>query len=494
MPHFPPFLRTLGLALILGFQPGLAQATTSAEALRLLRAGQVDGALTAARASLASSPEDMDAHELIIDILINQGLALAAEGAYVQLAEDNPEAAWAWTLRGRAATTSEAALEAYARALDLDPDEARAWTGRADVERALGQTESAIANYQRAQGLDPGLADAYSGLGALYIGEDRNREALEVCQAAIVAAPSDPEAYIAAASLAPDQALDFLSKGAAAVPDEPRLHSLLGHHLLAQGQLAEARASLEQALRLWPDYPPPALDLYMLGCMERGELDAAGRDSLYRANLLGRESPLASVDSLDQLAQRYPRCAIVLAGRGRVLNDLGRAPEAEAALREALAVSDSDPELKSYIQGSLGLLLMSKQEHEEAFALLDAARDRRLSDVDLAVAAGIVRANLEGPRTGAEDLAQTAGRFPTDSRPVMALATLLSTNGDGAAALTILERAVARNPDPGLLLALAGAARDQGDLEKTARALNQLSAVTGDPHWRELAQGLPSGD
>ena len=135
-----------------------------------------------------------------------------------------------------------------------------------------------------------------------------------------------------------------------------------------------------------------------------------------------------------------------------------------------------------------------------AYLVGGSVRDRLLShpsaasDVDLAVAAGIVRANLEGPRTGAEDLAQTAGRFPTDSRPVMALATLLSTNGDGAAALTILERAVVRNPDPGLLLALAGAARDQGDLEKTARALNQLSAVTGDPHWRELAQGLPSGD
>ena len=209
---------------------------------------------------------------------------------------------------------------------------------------------------------------------------------------------------------------------------------------------------------------------------------------------MGQEMPVAALDSLEQLASQSPGCSVVQAGLGLQRFQQGDAVGAEAALRKGLAAAGADPEAASWIQGSLGILLTSQRRHAEGLPLLDAACAVRTQDVDLAVAAGVARAHVEGPSAGAKALDQTARQFPADPRPVMALATLLASNGDLRAAYIVLERANKTMEDPSLLLALAGSAKDVGEIEAAASALKLLSQMTGDPTWQRAADRLLLGN
>ena len=57
----------------------------------------------------------------------------------------------------------EAALADYNRALQLDPEYALAYYGRALVHEALGNQEQAFADYDQAIQLEPGLSAAIDG-------------------------------------------------------------------------------------------------------------------------------------------------------------------------------------------------------------------------------------------------------------------------------------------------------------------------------------------
>ncbi|MEE2750626.1 MAG: tetratricopeptide repeat protein [Myxococcota bacterium] len=478
------------LLILLGTTPAWASSTAES----LLRRGDVDGALSTAQANIQAEATDLDSHEVLIDILINRGMAASAARAYEQLTTDNPGAAWAWSLRGRASQNPNEALKFYDKAIELDPSFARAWAGRGDVERALDRVDAARRDYKKTLKLDPSLARAWTGLGALYIQEGSFDQALETCEQAIAAAPHEPEAYLAAAQLAPQRALSFLEQGARAIPDEVRLHAALGHHLLGLGQHKEAARALQLAQQTWPDHPESARDLYILGCINRNELDSAGREELERSAALSMELPVAALDLLQELAIRYPSCNVVQAGLGHQLFRADRVAESESSLRKALAAAEPDPKAKSWNQGSLGMLLASQGRHAESLPLLQAASQSRSGDVDLAVAAGVAVANVEGPRAGAQALAQTAQQFPTNARPVMALATLLSSNGDTESAYTVLQRAASNFQDPNILLALAGAAKDAGHPSASAKALRELHHLTGDPTWLRAAKQLESAD
>jgi len=454
----------------------------------------VEGALAEARAAIVKEPDHVEAHEVVVDILVNRGMGATARSAYTQLTRDNPTAAWAWVLLGRASQDPASALEAYGTALELDPAQARAWAGRGDVQRALGESEAARTSYETAIAVDSTLARAYTGLGALQVQEGQLDEALATCELAIVSAPGDPEAYLAAAQLAPQRAQDFLAKGSRAVPDDVRLHTALGRIHLEAGNLPAASSAFASAQAVWPNHPDSARALYVIGCMERGQLDSQGRESLERAMLLGQEMPVAALDLLEALAKQAPRCNVVLAGLGLQQYQAGHVENAENSLLSALNAASPDPGATSWIQGSLGMLYASEGGHTKALPLLEAATAARPGDVDLAVAGGVARAHVEGPAAGARDLDQVARRFPGDPRPIMALASLLASNGDAQAAYTVLKRANAAHQDPTLLLALAGAARDAGNIPAAVQALRDLATMTADPTWSQAADRLNAGD
>jgi len=471
--------------LLLCGTSGVARADVG-PALELLRSGEVAEALATAEAEVLESPRDVPSHELIIDISMNLGLGYRVEARYLAVAEAMGEQAWAWTLAGRAATTAVAARAAYERALRADPSYARAQTGLGDVDRAEGELASAEARYWAAIAQDPGLAEAYTSLGGLLLALDRQAEALATCRQALVAVPGDPEAYLAAAQLDAATAETTLRKGVRQVPNDTRLHAALGDELLEGGQLDEAAASYRRSLALDPHQPDLVSAAILVEEVADGRLEAGVRESLRRAKALTGTSPVAAVDLVNQLALRHPDSFLVHMARGYVLAETGDRPGAERSLRRALLIRPSDPDA----QATLGLLLLSQGQGAEAWPLLDAARQERPRDVSVAISAAMARAQVQGPAAAAQDLAVTADRFPTDVRPVMALATLLNQLGNLEGAYTVLHRSVERFPHPTLLLAAAGAARDVGRDAEAATHLRTLADVTGEERWREAADDL----
>lgn len=61
------------------------------------------------------------------------------------------------------------ALEEYQKAVDLDPKDARVWSGMAGAYKALGQLDEAFRCMQRALAIDPRNASMHNNLGMLYV-------------------------------------------------------------------------------------------------------------------------------------------------------------------------------------------------------------------------------------------------------------------------------------------------------------------------------------
>ncbi len=443
---------------------------------RLLDHGDVLGALDSARALVEVEPRNVEAHELLIDIMMNLGLGVTAQDAYTQLAADwtgDPDALY---LLGRAALSADDARRAYDAALDLDVSHARSWMGMGAIHRAEGALVEATVAYGRALELDVTLAEAWSGLGASHVAQGQLDEAVNVARRAVVAVPEDPEAYLALAAFQPGQAEDYLRKGVASVPDEARLHGALGSTLLAKGDLSGARASYARALEIYPANAQLQLDVQRVDEREQGVIDAAGQQVLSEARQdAARGRAAATVGTLSALSDRHPRSVMVLLALGHAQAESGDLSAARSTLQRAHEL-DAD---NGDVQATLGLLFLSTGEAAKAEALLAGARDQRQSDVSLWLAHAMAVAATQGADAGIAALYVVAERFPLDGRPTMALAAQLDQAGRTEDAYQLLKAAVDRYPEPSLVIALAAAARDTGRTEEAAALLKQVSRITG---------------
>lgn len=452
----------------------------------LLRGNRVADALFEARAGVLTDPKDAESHELLIDILMNLGLGYEAQSSYQAFAQERPNDPLAWALLGRASLGIDESRSAYNKSMALDPRFGRAWMGLASIDRAEGNPGKAADKYRQAVAMDPSLAEAWTALGGLLIQEQRWDDAVANCHAAIKGAPKDPEAYLALAELRPEESLETLKAGVAAVPDEPRLYVALGRELLERGDYEQARASLRRALAIYPGEPQATLDLAVADELEAGVIDKPGRSTLARARALAAESPLAAKVELDALASSYPKSHLVLLARGHLHSEQGNTRAAEADLRKALQLAPKSPD----VQATLGLLYFSMEKYPEALALLTAARAQRPYDASLAISAGLSQVAVDGPAKGLKALDQVARQFPTDTRVIMAIVGVLSQAGDVQGAYTVLKRAVGVFPDPGLILTLAAAAKDLGRFSEAAELLRRMEGATGDPKYGRMARDL----
>jgi|GEM_PF-1249352 len=485
-------IRLGGVAISLAslFGSSLCYAATTQEATRLLRAGDEEGAMFAARAAVAADITDLGAHEIIIDILMNRGLGYIAESAYSEMAAGNPTQPWAWALYGRAATTAESATTAYQQALQLNPHYPPAWVGQADIYRALGETSSARAGYERAIDLAPDSGAAYVGLATLLLGNDASSEALEVCQSSMALVPTSPECYLISADLLPSSAIHYLERGAGFIPDDPRLFTALGDALMRNGRLDDAAHAIGSALDIHPSLHAALWNRMVLEELQSGKIDMDAWQQITRARILQSSAPIAATDLLRQLFESYPDSALVALALGNQLAASRSMAEAETALTRGLVVDIDNVD----INASLGLLYQSQGRYNEALPLLRLAATSRPDDLSLQLAFGVTTANVEGARAAALILAEAAHRHPSDPRAAMALATLLSQNGDKQSAVTVLDRAVGYYPEPDLLLALAAAYRDVDEIQMAAATLRRLAEYTGDETWLDAANSLESSD
>jgi tetratricopeptide (TPR) repeat protein len=459
------------LLLLLSLLVGLAAAD---EIDALVREGRWTDAVAAATAAADARPDDLDAHERLIDLQLSLGQLRAVVERYKARIDTLPNSADAWYLLGRAYTDPAAIRDACERALRIDPKHARAHMGLAAVLRAAGDPRGAAEAYQEALRLDPNLPEAWAGLLAI-VGTGRDGETIRaVAEAAITAAPTTTEAWLTLAAWSPDKAGDILRRAVAAVPEEARAHAALAEQLLREGKGAEALSEAERALELDNGLPGARLARLYARSMADGTISAAGFTALLAARIKEADDVESALTAYNTLAKEWPRSPLPLIARAGLLAPKEPA-SAQRDLERALKLDPANDEA----QAALGLLLRSTGDHAGAVELLKKATVARPEDGSLAVA--LVRSLAELGRIDEawNTISDTERRLPLDPIVPITRAELAQRRGDREAAADLLIEAWDRTHDVRVFLALGAAAREAGRLDQALAVFDTLARQTG---------------
>lgn len=162
-------------------------------------------------------------------------------------------------LRGLART--DAARDAYDKALAIDGREPLAITGKAEMLIAAGRDEDALILYDRLVLLWPDAADGYRRRAGVRAGLGQVDGALSDLDILIAKEPGDLDAHGLRASLylqrgRNDEAIADVRGLAKSKPDDAAAHALLANVLAMADKRAEAIAETEKSLALKPGGDP----------------------------------------------------------------------------------------------------------------------------------------------------------------------------------------------------------------------------------------------
>src|SRR5437588_5620527 len=214
------------------------------------------------------------------------------------------------------------ALQAYERAIQLDPGFAEAHDARGDALFCLNRSQEALAAYERAIQLDARYAHAYEGKGSLLYDLKHYHEALEAYEQAIHLDPTSASAYNGKGD-----ALYYLKR------------------------YLEALLAYERAIQLDPSY-----------------VTAYNGKSWTLWQLKRFEEALIAYE---QAIRLDPTSASAYNGKGNALYDLNRYQEALIAYEQAI---DLDPQL-AYAYDGQGWALWKLKRYTEALEAYQLALD-----------------------------------------------------------------------------------------------------------------------
>ena len=147
------------------------------------------------------------------------------------------------------------ALDAYDKALRLNPDLVEAYYNRGMVKIVLGQWEAALADYDAAIARNPNYAEAYYNRGMVKEALGQREAALVEYDAAIAQKPDYTQAYyrrgVAKEALGQwEAALADYDEAIRLYPDNTEAYFSRGNAKAQQERIDEARQDLEKALNL----------------------------------------------------------------------------------------------------------------------------------------------------------------------------------------------------------------------------------------------------
>jgi tetratricopeptide (TPR) repeat protein len=284
-----------------------------AEAARIAREeGGAGEAVTAVeRAGLdLTDPRHAEALSSLVASLSEAGdhqAALARVGAAL---EAHPDAAAFYEVRARALEASGAEREAvrasFERAIELDPDDARALAGLGRIAAENGELEDAVALYDRAAVADPDDADIPYAVIELLAARGRSEEVGPRLEAMLKSHPYHGRAadrlarHLVVRGESLDRALKLARRALRFQAGSEALDTL-GWVRLERGDFEASIKAFERALELRPDAPST---LYRFGrALAAAGQARAAQDALHRALEAGsfpeREQALADLARLD---------------------------------------------------------------------------------------------------------------------------------------------------------------------------------------------------
>ncbi|MFC3672121.1 DUF3857 domain-containing protein [Novosphingobium pokkalii] len=316
------------LAALADDKPALARAWLVRGAAAFDR-GDMPGAITGLKATLAIDPRQAPAHALLAFAYASQGDALAGAEADAALAADDKQD-MAWAAKGLVALKAKKmpeALAAYDKAIALDPRNPRTLAGRASAHLALGHYAPALADTDAALALAPDLPLRPIRVVALSM-LGRRAEALEAVDALLAATPDSRDMRRMRAAL---RAEDGDQAGAMADTGWLVSHGGTAADYVSQAQMrprgdkAGRLADANAALRLDPGHVD-ALLLRAALEQEDKALDAASLDVARAAKLAPGSLKVAAAQMDLMAAQGQSDRALQLAAATLA----GHAQDAEA--------------------------------------------------------------------------------------------------------------------------------------------------------------------
>ncbi len=477
-------LAALSLSLVVW---GASTASFAAEDPEVLfRQGRVSEALQLASSQAAGDPTDLEAQELMIDVLINVGQQARAEQVARLRLEDDPGNPDAHYLLGRARVDPISSRQAYEAALHLSPGHARAYMGMGSIHEAAADFDEAAAAYARAVSMDPSLGEAWYGHTRILAQQGKIAAALQVARAGLEAVPSEPDLSLLVARLDPASALEVLSAALAQVGADPYLHEALSQAYLTEGSADEALAQARAALALNPNLIDARRTLLFAREVAAGVLPHAQLAALGAARELEATDPEAALARYPAILAEAPRSAMATLSRAAAHRAAGdRASE----LVDLLAAAALDP-TNDEVAAVTGLALIDAGRAAEAVEPLTTAMEQRPWDGTLGL--GLARAlEAAGHPGDALALLERVGAAHPQNVPIqLAHAQALIHAGQHARAYGVLKVAMQVVPDPRLVAAFVKVAPLAGHAGEAAAVLAPVAEQTSNPALAEAVQQL----
>jgi protein O-GlcNAc transferase len=308
--------------------------------------------------------------------------------------------------------------------------------GQAIAFHQTGKLADAEQLYLQLMRAAPQDATAPHLLGVVRAQQGRNREALELMDAALKLRP-----------------------------DAPEVLSNYGNVLKAQGRFAEALASYDKALAVKPDYAA-TLSKRALVLRDLGRLETA-------------------LDSANRALTLQPDHVEALNMRGIILADLGRADEALTSYDRALALAPNFPDTLN----NRALTLKKMKRHDEALTSVEQALRLQDGFAEAWNNRGIILFDLKRMGEALDSYARALTLRPDYADVFNNRAAVLWSLKQFAESLTDCDRAIALRPD--FADALVNRGHALSELNRPQEALDSYQrALAIDPDHPNALSGL----
>jgi tetratricopeptide (TPR) repeat protein len=402
------------------------------EALRLIRAGDMDAAIQLVSRYLETHVESAPTNELM-------GIALAKQGKL------------------------EESVKRFQRAIEINPRQSSAITKLGDVYLAQQKVDLAKAQFLQAISVDPGDRRAHQRLGLIYLDEGDSRRAIDHLEKGLIGTPPD---YIGIKTDLADlynQAKQFektvrlLEPVATENCEVGSAHLLLGTARLALGQKESAAESFDRARKLQPDGAASHLAIGV-ACRNAGDLEQS-RGELEQALKAKADWPPA----------QYQMAETLIA--------MGRIPEAMTFFSKAASGAPKS----TLIRNRIAEVLAGQKKLTEAIGMYEPMRSDGTADVRTYDGMSTTL-QLSGKYQEAEEvLKEACEKYKESPYPLYKLGLHYALVRDYDGALRVLAEARRIAPsDPRVVKAMSLAELRRGDLDHAIADARRVSELVAD--------------
>ena len=201
----------------------------------------------------------------------------------------------------------EASVDAFKKAIAIQPDYADAWNNIGSAFRDQGKLEEAIDAYKKALLIRPESAEAFNNMGNALKEQAKLEEATLAYKKAIAIQPDYAEAYnnlgiVLMSQGKSENAIVAYNKAINLKPDYAEAYNNLGNCLKRQVKLSEAIEAYKKALAIKPDYVEAE---YILSALSGETTNTAPRK--YVENLFDDYAVRFEHSLVDQLEYHIPK-------------------------------------------------------------------------------------------------------------------------------------------------------------------------------------------